>query len=371
MNANNPVNIVARHEIWPDLIDDFWFTEDPFLARMRERIYPFTGGTFTKSIFRFRPLTTSHYRPGATFTISKPQTLGESVFDMKYIEVPICEYKEELQVVAKGPEAVFSLLDEDMENGLSSLSDAVSVAAWGAGQVDESLPNGFAEMMGHPTLPSWDGVVYPTYGGSDRTAYARGQISGNVYWVGNPDGTKGPIDFVNLDKAFKLGKHGPDSPDLILVNKSGHSYLYNKLEPAYRYTQDVRDPYWGGDGFKFHNAIVVESEHMPSFENGLTDDDNFGNGNYKTAAFTNPVTTALNNFPVVGNAATLDPGEVIFIVNTNRMVMRLSDDPEFAFGFTGFQKAFDSNKVVGFIQAGYNFEGIGSRYHVQVLGMGS
>lgn len=371
MHINSPVNIVARHEIWPDLIDDFWFTESAFLARMKEKIYSFSGGTFTKSVFRFRPFTASHYLPGSTFTITKPQTLGESVFDMKFIQVPICEYKEELQVYAKGEEAVFSLLDEDMENGLSSISDAVSFAAWGAGQVDNSLPNGFAEMMGHPTLPSWDGVVYPTYGQSDRTQYPRGQISGNVYWVGNGNGTKGPIDFVNLDRAYKLAKHGPDEPDLIIVNKAGHSFMYNKLEPAFRYTQDVRDPYWGGSGFKFHNAYVMEDEHAPSFENGLTDEENFGNGNFKTAAFTNPVTVALNNFPVFANAATLDPGEVIFIVNTNRLVMRLSDDPEFAFGFTGFQKAFDSNKVVGFIQAGYNFEGIGSRYHTQVLGMGS
>ena len=371
MNINSPVNIVARHEIWPDLIDDFWFTESAFLSRMKEKIYSFSGGTFTKSIFRFRPFTASHYTLGATFAINKPQTLGESVFDMKFIQVPICEYKEELQVYAKGEEAVFSLLDEDMENGLSSISDAVSFAAWGAGQADPSLPNGFAEMMGHPTLPSWDGVVYTSYGGSTRTDYPRGQINGNVYWVGNPNGTKGPIDFVNLDRAYKLAKHGPDEPDLIIVNKAGHSFMYNKLEPAYRYTQDVRDPYWGGSGFKFHNAYVMEDEHAPSFENGLTDEENFGNGNYKTAAFANPVTTALNNFPIVGNAATLDPGEVIFIVNTNRLVMRLSDDPEFAFGFTGFQKAFDSNKVVGFIQAGYNFEGIGSRFHTQVLGMGS
>ncbi len=370
MNINSPVNIVAKHEIWPDLIDDFWFTESAFLSRMREKIHPFGGGTFSKAVFRFRPLTGSHYKMGATFQISKPQTLAESVFDMKFAQVPIAEYKEELQVYAKGPEAVFSLLDEDLENGLSTISDIVSFAAWGDGQTDDSLPNGFAEMIGHPTLPSWNGLVATSYGGADRTAFSRGQINGNIYWVGNPDGTKGPIDFVNLDRAYKLAKHGPEEPDLIIVNKAGHSFMYNKLEPAYRYTQDVRDPYWGGSGFKFHNAYVMEDEHCPSFENGLSDDDNYGLGNFKTAAFNNPVAVALNNFPITGNAATLDPGEVFFIVNTNHMVMRVSDDPEFAFGFSGFQKAFDSNKVVGFINVAYNYEGIGSRYHTQGLGMG-
>lgn len=371
MNINSPVNIVAKHEIYPDLIDDFWFTESAWLSRMRDKIAPFTGGTFTKSVFRFRPFTATHYKIGASHTITKPQTIGESVFDMKFATVPIAEFKEELQVYAKGPEAVFSLLDEDLENGLSSISDAVSFAAWGDGQTDDSLPNGFAEMIGHPTLPSWNGLVAATYGQADRTGTYGNRLNGNIYWAGNPDGSKGPIDFVTLDKAYKLAQHGPKEPDLIIVNRSGHSYMYNKLEPAFRYTQDVRDPYWGGSGFKFHNAYVMVDEHAPSFENGLTDDENYGNGNYKTAAFTNPLTgTPANNFPNSTAATTLDPGEVIFIVNTEYMIMRVSDDPEFGFGFSGFQKAFDSNKVVGFINVGYNFEGIGSRFHTQVLGMG-
>lgn len=370
MNINSPVNIVARHEIFPDLIDDFWYTESAWMARIKERIFPFKGGTFSKSVFRFRPFTASHYNIGATFNINKVQTLGESVFDMKFAEVPIPEFKEELQVYAKGEEAVFSLIDEDLENGLSSLSDNMAVAAWGDGQTDPSLPNGFAEMIGHPTLPSWNGLVATQYGQTDRTGTYGSTINGNIYWVGNPDGTKGPIDFVKLDRAYKGAKHGRFEPDLIIVSKSGHSMLYNKLEPAFRYTQDVRDPYWGGSGFKFHNAYVMEDEKAPSFLDGLTDEQNYGNGNYKTAAFTNPVTVALNGFPVVGDAATLDPGEVIFIVNTEFQVMRMSDDPEFAMGFSGFQKAFDSNKVVGFINVAYNYEGQ-SRYHTQVLGMGS
>lgn len=369
MNINSPINIIAKHEIWPELIDDFWFTESAWLSRMREKIQPFGGGTFTKSVFRFRPFSASFYKMGSTFTALKPQTLGEVVFDMKFCQVQIVEFKEELQVYAKGENAVFSLLDEDLENALSSISDIVSVKAWGDGQTDDSEVNGLAEMIGHPVLPSWNALVAAQYGQADRTGTYGKTVNGNIYWAGNKNGTVGPFDFDILEQAYRGATKGPREPDVFIMNKKAFSSILNKLEPGYRYTQDIRDPYWGGSGFKFHNAYCMVDEHAPSSQ-GLTDDENYGNGNYKTAAFTNPLTgTPDNNFPNSTDAPTLDPGEVVFIVNTDFMVMRVSDDPEFGFGFSGFQKAFDSNKVVGGVYAAINFEGQ-PRYHAQVLGGG-
>lgn len=370
MNTNSPVNIVAKHEIWPDLIDDYWFTESAWLTRMRDKIQPFGGGTFTKSVFRFRPLNASFFKMGATFNITKPQTLGEMVFDMKFCQTAVAEYMEELQVYAKGPNAVFSLLDEDLENALSSISDLISFSAWGDGQTDDSVVNGFAELMGHPTLPSWNSLVATQYAQATRSDYSRGQINGNIYWGGNPNGTVGPINFDIIEQAYRAACKGPQEPDVIILNKKLFSACLNKLEAQYRVSQDVQDPYWGGTGFKFHNAYVMVDEHAPS-KYGLTDDDNYGLGNYKTAAFTNPLTgTPDNNFPNATDAPTLDPGEVMFIVNTNFMVMRMSDDPLWGFGFTGFQKLPDSYKVVGQVGAALNFESLGPRYHAQVYGFG-
>ena len=311
----------------------------------------------------------SFYKMGATFVATKQQTLGEVVFDMKFCQTQVTEFLEELDVYAKGENTVFSLLDEDLENGLSSISDLVSFKAWGDGQTDDSEPNGFAEGIGHPTLPSWNGLVATTYGQADRTGTYGRAVNGNIFWAGDADGSPGPVDFDILEQAYRAATKGPREPDLFIVNKKGFSYVLNKLEPAYRYTQDVRDPYWGGSGFKFHNAYVMVDEHAPSTQ-GLSDDDNFGLGNYKTAAFTNPLTgTPDNNFPNSTAATNLTPGEVGFFVNTDFMVMRVSDSPMFGFGFSGFQKAFDSNKVVGSIQAALNFE-MQSSYHAQVYGIG-
>jgi hypothetical protein len=54
----------------------FGLQKDPLFARMRDNIVPFTGGTFIKSVFRFRPMVGSFYKMGATHDITKVQTLG-------------------------------------------------------------------------------------------------------------------------------------------------------------------------------------------------------------------------------------------------------------------------------------------------------
>lgn len=371
MDLRSPVNIVARHEIYPGLIDDFWFTESALFSRLRETIQPFTGGTFTRSVFRFRPLTASFYKMGQTFNIQKVQTLGDSNFDMRLCQSSIPEFEEELMIYAKGENAVFSLLDEDLENGLQTITDLVSFALWGEGQTDDSQINGFAEFIGDGVLPQWNGFVATSYGGSTRNTNYGSTLNGNIYWAGNQAGGVGPINWPLLEQAYRAACRGSKEPDLIVSNKAAYSYMLAKQEPQYRIENNVQDPYWGGSGFKFHNAYVMVDEHAPSALYGLSDDDNFGLGNFKTAAFTNPVTTAKNNFPTTSTAANLTPGEVIFILNTNEMVMRITDEPQYAFGFSGFLGAQDSNKLVGRIKAGLNFEGLGSRYQSTIYGIGS
>jgi hypothetical protein len=372
MDLRSPVNIVARHEIYPDLIDDFWFTESPLFARLRDNIVPFTGGTFTKSVFRFRPMVGSFYKMGATHDITKVQTLADANFDMRFAQVSIPEFQEELEVYAKGENAVFSLLDEDLENGLSTATDLWGFAIWGQGQTDDSLINGFSEMIGDGVLPNWDGFVASSYGGQSRNGTVKSTLNGNIFWGGNPDGSTGPISFTLLDQAYTSASKGNREPNLIVCNKAASSFIRAKIEPQYRYMNDVRDPYWGGSGFMFRNAYVMVDEHAPSAQYGLSDANNYGLGNYQTAAFTNPLTgTPANGFPNSTAAPNLTPGEVIFLLNTDFIAMRISDSPQYGFGFSGFMGTPDSEKVVGRIKVAGNIEGIGSRYHSIIYGIGS
>src|SRR5215831_4007790 len=234
MDVRTPINIVGRREIYPNLIDDFWGTESALWARLRETIVPFKGGTFTTSVFRYRPLTMSHYKMGAVHNITKVQTLGDSAFDMKFAQTSIPEFKEELEVYNKDEGAVFSLLDEDLENGLSTITTGMAIAMWGEGQSDDSFPNGFAEMIADGLLPSWNGYVATAYGGTLRNGDIGIALNGNIVWGGTAAGQLGDINFPLTNYTYQLCCKGAEEPDLIITNRLGHTYMWNKIEPQYR-----------------------------------------------------------------------------------------------------------------------------------------
>jgi hypothetical protein len=372
MDLRSPVNIVTKHEVFPNLIYDYWFTDTALLARIREKMVNYTGGAFSKMIFRYRPMIVSSYRMGATHDITKVKTLGDANFDLRFAQCSIPEFKEELQVYAKGPEAMFSLLDEDLENGLASLTTYFAIMLWGEGQTDDSLVNGFAEGIGDGVLPSWNGFVATTYGGASRTDGTYGSVlNGNIWWGGNPDVSVAGLSYRKLNDLYTSCKHGRIEPDLIVMNKYAYAMGEEMLEPQYRFNSNERDPYWGGSGWRFKNAIVVVDEYAPSLRNGLSDADNFGLGSYLTASFANPLSgTPRNNFPNSTQATNLTPGEVIFCLNTDYWAFRISDDPEYAFGFSGFMGVPDSEKVVGRIKVAANMHGFGGKYQGLMYGIG-
>lgn len=375
MQLTSPVNLVTKRAVYPDLIYDFWFTESPILARLRETLDYFMGGSYIQSLFRFRPMIGGFYEMGATHTTTKVQTLADYNFDMKFLQVSIPEFREELEVYNTGDEAVFSLLDEDLSNGLSTAGDIFSFALWGEGITDAKKPNGFAEMIGDGILPSWNSYVATAYGGQSRSGAGTpgNSLTGNIFWGGQTNGKPGPINFPLLNKAKMAATKGADSPDLMVGNKAVISYVLDHLEPQFRYglvTPGV-DPYWGAEGFKMGNMYIMVDEHAPSAEFGLSNDDNFGLGNYLTSAFNNPLTgTPRNGFPNNTDAPTLTPAEVLFILNTKYMALQMSNSPTYQFGFTGFMGSSDSERLVGRILAALNIIGA-PRYHSLIYGINS
>lgn len=374
MQLTSPVNLVTRRAIYPDLIYDFWFTESPITARLRENLDYFMGGSYIQSIFRFRPMVGNFYPMGATHTTTKVQTLADFNHDMKFMQVSIPEFAEELEVYNTGEEAVFSLLDEDLSNGLSTAGDIFSFALWGEGQSDPNRPNGFAEVIGDGLIPSWNGYVANAYGGQTRNGTIGGTLNGNIFWGGQANGSPGPINFPLINKAYSAATKGADEPDLIVGNKAIISYVIDHMEPQFRYgfnIESARDPYWGASGWRFRNAYIMTDEHAPSLEFGLSNADNYGLGNYLTAAFPNPlIGQTRNGFPTTATAANLTPAEVMFILNSRYMALKMSNSARYQFGFTGFMGSQDSERVVGRILASLNLVGL-PRYQSLIYGINS
>lgn len=371
MDALTALNVTTREEYWPNLITDLWGNQSPWMARIREKMVPWRGGKFIKSVFRFRPMAGfSHYSVGANHTNVDVDTLASGNFTLKFAQQPIVIFKEIVQVFNKGPEAVFSVLDEKMENGLDTITQGIAYNLYGDDITDPDSPAGLATFIGDGVLPQWNGLVSTSYGNVTRSDYAQGQMNANIFWGGTSTGELGDINFPLFERAYRKACRGNKHPDVILTNHLGFSAILNKMEPQFRYFEDTTDPYWGGDGYHFHGAYIMVDEFAPTTE-GLSNDDNYGLGNYLTGTINpNPVTTTKNGFPVVGDAATLKVGEPYFFINTDEMIFRLDDDPEYGFGFSGFIGNQDSEKLVGRIKAAYCLQGLGSRYQSTIIGTG-
>lgn len=370
LDVRSPVNILTRYELWPMLIDDYWFTETALFSRLRETIQPFTGGLFTKSIFRFRPLPAFSYKMGATWDITKVPTVGEQNLPMKYYICNVPEFLEELEVINKGELADFSILDEDLSNGLSSITNKIAIAWYDDAISDDSEVDGMGLGIGDGVLPNWKGNVITDYAGAPRNGIYGQILNGNIWWFGNESGGVANPTFLKMGDAYDSASRGPIEPNLIITSRFAYNLCLNEMEPQYRYDGGEQDPYWGGRGFKFRNAIVVKDEYVPSLRNGLSDDDNFGLGGFKTGSIVNPVAVSKNNFPISSAAANLTVGETMWFLNTDWMGLRISDSAEFGFGFSGFMQLPDSTKINGQIKAAINGFVGGGRYQAVAYGIG-
>jgi hypothetical protein len=371
MDIRSPVNMLTRYELWPMLIDDYWFTETALFSRLRDNIEPFTGGQFTKSLFRYRSLPAFSYKMGSSWDITKVPTIGEQNFPMKYYICNVPEFLEELEVINKGPNADFSILDEDLSNGLASVSNNVAINFWDDAVDDPTSIDGLGLAIGDGILPNWKGNILTSYGGASRAGTYGSILNGQIHWFGNEAGGVAAPTLLKMGAAYRSVSRGPISPDLIVTTKWAHELCLNEINSLYRIDQSVQDPYWGGDGFKFRKAIVVADEYAPSLSSGLTDDENFGLGNYKTGSFANPLAgTPKNGFPNSTAAANLTVGETMWFLNTEWMKLRISDSEEFGFGFSGFMQLPDSTKVNGQIKAAINGILHGGRYQAMAYGIG-
>ena len=196
------INLTTLAEIYPHTIEDNFFLDTPFLAYLRAKsLTDFTGGANTRFTFLYQPLIGGAYARGDNFNITKVQTLAGAVFDPKLYEVSVPEYLEDLEVLNKGPLAVFSLIDTDLANAMHTISAIIAVALQRHGQasastVSDNRPkeiNGWAEAINDGISNSWDGNVFPTYGTATRNGVIASALNSIPYWAGTAAGGTAPI----------------------------------------------------------------------------------------------------------------------------------------------------------------------------------
>ncbi len=348
------LSATTKYEIYPEVVQDNFFLAVPELAYFRDHcLVPFGGGSFMQAVFRYAPLIGGFYAPGSNFNITRRNTLAALQFTPKYMYVSIPEYKEEIQVENKGENAVISILEADMQNGIDTANAIVAVNFALSGQGARSLAmNGWDEAIDDGITPTWTGDIFTSYGNQTRNGEIGVSLNSIPVFCGTNTGAGGVVQYSTLEEGYQDASIGKKEPNLGVGNKAVIAYIKEKMQVQQRFQQE-RDPVWGVMGFRFNNAMVLKSDYFPSLRYGKNDPIL---GNYLTSTFTSPGTTAnggtadaASNLPVSGTTVTV--GEVFNFYNTFDWLFRVSDSEEFGFGFSGFVPAQNNTRVVGQIKA--------------------
>lgn len=369
------INLTTLREIYPRVIRDNFFLDTPFLAYMRaEGLVPFGGGASMSNTFLYAPMIGGFYKKGQNFNITKRQTLAGTNFVPKYVYVSVPEYKEDIQVINKGPLAVFSLINTDLKNAMQTITAKVAISLMqhgqassggGATSVDRSeFINGMTEALNDGITEGWDGTFFTTYGTATRNGVVGAALNSEPFFCGKSDGTTGPITYPVLEETYASASIGNQMPNIGVGNKHVISLVKEILAPMQRFTQE-KDPVMGIRTFRFENASILKDDYFPSKRYGKNDADL---GNYLSADFTSTNVDKGANSGLPKNTL-IKAGEVFLWLNASTWMLRVSDDEEYGFGFSGFVPAQDNTRVVGQIKAAINVECTAPRLNKQLFGI--
>ena len=343
------LDAATKEYIWPNAVTDNFFRSDPVVAYFRQTaLTVFPGGRDMRNAFNYAPLIGGAYLQGAPFNLLKPQTLTSAVFNPRFYEVNVTEFLEEIRVQNVGPEAAFSLVENDLNNAMSTISAIVAVNLSRDGQQATRLAhiNGWDEAYNDGITPGWQGVVFPLYGTQIRNGAIKAALNSIPRWGGMRTGAPAPITYDFIADVYQDCVRGNMEPNLIAMNKRLFAGCQSRIQVQQRFAQE-KDPVWGASGFRINNAIVLKSDYFPSLAYGENDPIL---GNYLTGTFVVPVgASAQSNLPSSGTTVTV--GEVMTFFNTEKWIYWVARDPLFAFGFTGFKTDIGSTKVAGQVLA--------------------
>lgn len=368
---------VTIQQIWEDQITDNFFKAVPFWTYLRDKaLVDFDGGTYMQYAFLFKPTIGGFYSPGASFNIDMIDTVAALQFREKYIEQNVTMAMEDIMVRNRGPRAVFSLVDAYMKNAMMTITAQCAIAGWRHGQAsgtgvsdDRSLYiNGLSEALNDGTVYSWDGNYFTSYGGQTRNGAVGSALNSVPQWWGQSNGAGGKVTYQLLESMYQTATQGNISPDLGVTSKAGMTYIKSTMQVQQRFAQET-DPRYGFEGIKLNKMLITKDDYAPSLAYGVNDPQL---GNYLTGTISNSLAgTPAGGFPNSTAAASLTVGEVLFMINTDTWKLRLSTNPQYQFGFTGFKPGQDNTRVSGQVLAALNLECVAPRLNGQAFGFTS
>jgi subtilisin family serine protease len=318
------VNTVTTKEIMPGVVDGY-FKAGPVIAMAKARFTRKWVGPQIQENFMYKPMRGGAYKKGATFDVSRMQTRTGMLFTPRYYQVNVTEFLEDLEVEMVGPRAAFNVIRTDMQQASLTMSAILEIASMQHGQAlpgdDRSAElNGFAEALNDGINASWDGNIYPSYGGQTRADVApalttpTGLVAANV---------NGPISYRILRHSYFSCILGNEAPGVGITTNRCMGFIAENFLP--HQIVDTTQPEINWPGLKFDKATILMSQYAPG-QDGVNDP---FLGNYNAAA----ETFFWLNFGPQGDDAYIR--------------LYIAQSSKFAFGFTGFKGAREDNQVSG------------------------
>lgn len=361
------INVTTRRYIRsnPALVDNI-YNQDALNYFLRKNLREdFGGGSTINEDFIYQSLIGGAYLKGKTFNVDQRQTEQQLRFDMKFQEVAVPLYQEDVQVLNKGELAAIKLLKSRIDQGYMTCGAFASIAAYLPGIVTNytANPNGLVEGINDGVNPSWDNNTYTTYGGLTRATYAPSLTSVPNNLAG------GTIEYDVIDQGYTDVFYGAGDyePNLMMTTPRGFSYIKSKFQTQQRFQDTKMEVGVGFRGLSFNAATLVASRYCPgSYITGLQ------TGAQDPIAQTYLTETtggAVTSYPV----GLLNPGgkaaESLWILNARKPWLNyyVSTDPMFGGGFRDFIPTANTTVFVGMVLLAHNLT-MHPRYHKQIFG---
>ena len=356
------LNVSTRRYIRdnPALVDNV-FQNDPLLAYLKLNVREnYGGGLLIQEGFLYDNMIGGAYQKGKEFDITEKQVEQAKQFNLRFFEVNVTLSKEDVQVLNKGPLAVFNLVDSRMTSAYMSMGAFMAIGQYinGISAGYTANFNGLAEMINDNATASWDNSTYATYGGITRGGSVGSALNST------PTNVNGTIEYTTLEETYGNASFGNIEPNIGVTTVLGYSYVKEKFQTQQRFN-DTQDPAIGFNGMKFNSATLIKSRYAPGKDITVTSPQSQSN-RVAVSYLTQTSNGAVTAYPTLAVANS----ETLFWLNARKPYLNfyISDDPEFGFGFTGFKPAQGNTKVAGQVLAACAVTGE-PRYHQQLYGI--
>ena len=342
--TTSELNTLTQEFIAPGVTDNV-FKNDPLLAFLKvNQPRRFPGGTNIREVYMYAKepgAAYDHTDTGTPFSETITRLSEHVTYDVKHYYASVAINKAIVQVYNKGPEAAFKLIDLHMVNSALKLSELLAVDLYNYGQTKSGdgtdrilMLNGLAEIVNDNVTDSWEGLTDTDGQTFDQLGTSSAGLRSDVSNAldGNVSNVAGSITYKGMDEAYMTGVIGTEQPNLGVTTNLGYSYLKQKFQPLQRITS--LDPNVGFTGLEFNASRIMVSQYAPG--------------------------------TVSQGENVSSEGEVLWFLNTKHFRLYVTDDPEFAFGFSGFKGDRRDDLLAGQIKFAGNITCVAPRLQVQM-----